>query len=77
MPHEIHHFKDVTGKIVESVTLTNEPDFRALCIRFTDQTAMHFMLNVRLEVEPELMNLRNGSGSTLIEYPLVPETPER
>ena len=52
MPHNIIEFKEAAGKTVAKVTLTNESDFRAITIRFTDKTAMHFTVQPRVEVRP-------------------------
>ena len=56
MSHNIIEFKEVAGKIIEKITLTNESDFRCVTVRFADRTALHFTLHPRIEIAPELMN---------------------
>jgi len=41
------------GKTVEKIIVTNESDFRAITVRFTDKTAMHFTICVSIALEPE------------------------
>jgi hypothetical protein len=64
------------GKTVAKLTVTNEPDFRAITIRFTDKTAMHFAINARIALEPELMDWKTGDGESIKIYPVVHERKE-
>ncbi len=73
MPQNIVKYKEAAGKVVEMITLTNEPDFRAVTVRFTDRTAMHFTLHARIEAHPELMDWKTGDGKILKQYPIVYE----
>ena len=74
MPQNIIEFKDVAGKVIEKITLTNESDFRCVSLRFSDRTALHFTLHPRIEISPELMDWKTGDGKVLKEYPVVYET---
>jgi hypothetical protein len=73
MPQAIVEFKEVAGKTVEKITLTNESDFRAVTIRFTDRTAMHFTLRSKIDVSPELLDWKTGNGEVIRTYPRVEE----
>jgi hypothetical protein len=73
--HHILDYPEVVGKVVAKVTCTNEDDFRCVSIRFTDKTALHFELRLRLEVVPELMDWLTGDGKSLRMYKTVREQP--
>ena len=73
MSHNIIEFKEVAGKIIEKITLTNESDFRCVTVRFADRTALHFTLHPRIEIEPELMNWKTGDGKVMKTYAVVYE----
>jgi hypothetical protein len=75
VPHHTVDYPEVIGKQVAKVTLTNEDDFRCVTVRFTDKTAIHFELNLRLEVKPELMDWSSGDGKSLRMYKTVREQP--
>jgi hypothetical protein len=68
--------EDATGKTVERITVTNEPDFRAITVRFADQTALQFMIHPRIEIEPELVDWTTGDGEGRKEYPTIYEHEE-
>jgi hypothetical protein len=74
MPQNIIEFKDVAGKIIERITLTNGSDFRCVSLRFTDRTDLHFTLCPRIEIAPELMDWKTGDGKVLKEFPVIYET---
>jgi hypothetical protein len=74
MPHNIIEFKEAAGKTVAKVTLTNELDFRAVTIRFTDKTAMHFTVQPRVEFDPELVDWKTGNGKPIKTYRRVHES---
>lgn len=73
MSHVIVEFKEAAGKTVEKITLTNESDFRAVTIRFTDRTAMHFTLRPKIDVFPELLDWKTGNGKVIRTYARVEE----
>ena len=74
MPHNIIEFKEAAGKTVAKVTLTNELDFRAVTIRFTDKTALHFTVHSRVEFDPELVDWKTGNGKPIKAYRRVHES---
>lgn len=71
MPHNIIEIDGVTGKTVEKITVTNESDYRVITVRFGDRTAIHFTLQPRIEVEPELVDWATGDGQALKQYPIL------
>jgi hypothetical protein len=73
MPHNIIDIDGVIGKTVEKITVTNESDFRLITVRFADQTAIHFTLHPRIEIEPELVDWTTGDGKLLRSYAFVRE----
>jgi len=73
MPQRILEYKEVAGKVVEKVTLTNEEDWHMLTVRFTDKTQLGFQIKMRLEASPELTDWKTGDGKSLKQYPLVRE----
>lgn len=68
MSHRTLDYPEVVGKTVAKVTCTNEEDFRCVTVRFTDKTAIHFELRLRLEVKPEFMDWTTGDGKSLRMY---------
>jgi hypothetical protein len=75
VPHHIVEYSEAVGKVVAKVTLTNEDDFRCVTVRFTDKTAIHFELRLRLDVVPEFMDWRTGDGKSIRMYKTVREQP--
>jgi hypothetical protein len=73
VPYHMIDYPEVVGKVVAKVTLTNEDDFRCVTVRFTDKTAIHFELKLRLEVVPEFMDWTTGDGKSLRMYKTVRE----
>lgn len=73
MAQRILEYKEVAGKVVEKVTLTNEDDWHMLTVRFTDKTQLGFQIKMRLEAMPELTDWKSGDGKSLKQYPLVRE----
>lgn len=71
MSHRIIEFKEAAGKIIEKVTLTNEPEFRAVTIRFSDKTALHFSVNTRVDFDAELIDWQTGNGQPIKSYQRV------
>ena len=76
MPHKIIEIKGAVGKTVQKITVTNESNYRDITIRFWDQTALHFELYPRIEVEPELLDWKTGDGQLLKEYGTIYEHDE-
>ena len=70
---QIREYKEVKGKVIDRITLTNEEDFRCVSIRFSDRTAIHFEIELSLLVKPEFMNWKTGDGKLIKSYPVVKE----
>lgn len=70
----IIEFKDAAGKTIEKVTVTNEPEFRAVTIRFTDKTAIHFAVRLRVNFDAELIDWQTGNGQPIRTYKCVRES---
>ncbi len=68
MPQNIIEIDGAVGKTVQKITVTNESYFRVITVRFSDQTAIHFTLHPRIEIEPELLDWKTGDGE-IMEYP--------
>lgn len=71
MSHRIIEYKEAAGKTIEKVTLTNEPEFRAVTIRFSDKTALHFSVNTRVDFDAELLDWQTGNGQLIKSYQRV------
>lgn len=71
MSHRIIEFKEAAGKTIEKVTLTNEPEFRAVTIRFSDKTALHFTVNTRVDFDAVLIDWQTGNGQPIKRYQRV------
>jgi hypothetical protein len=76
VPHRIIEIEGVAGKTVQRITVTNEHNFRDITVRFSDQTAIHFDIRPRLEVEPEMLDWKTGDGEELREYDIIYEHEE-
>ena len=76
MPHRIIEIEGVAGKTVQRITVTNEHNFRDITVRFSDQTAIHFDIRPRLEVEPEMLDWKTGDGDELRAYDIIYEHEE-
>ena len=53
--HRMVEFKDVAGKSIRRFRFTNDDDFRAVSIDFTDGTALNFQLELDLHAKVELL----------------------
>ena len=76
MSHKIIEIEGAVGKTVQRITVTNEFDFRDITVRFSDQTAIHFTLRLRIEIEPEILDWKTGDGETVREFPIEKPTGE-
>jgi hypothetical protein len=63
----------MAGKVVEEVTITNEPDFRDVSIRFKDKTALHFGFWTKLCIDSELVDWKTGNGRRTHKFRVVEE----
>jgi hypothetical protein len=59
--HRMVEFKDVAGKSIRRFRFTNDDDFRAVSIEFTDATALNFQLELDLHAKVELLTLQDGN----------------
>ena len=73
MPQKITEFKELAGKTIARVTVTNESDFRSLDIRCTDGTELSLGLNPQVEIEPELLDWKSGDSKVREKYPVIRE----
>lgn len=76
MPQRIVEVEGAVGKTVQKITVTNESYFRLITVRFSDQTAIHFTLYPRIEIEPELLDWKTGDGEIVREYDMIYEHDE-
>lgn len=62
-----HKFSEhVAAKVVEQIIFTNEPIQHEVEIRFTDKTAFHLRLDVRMQIRSlELRDWKDGEGALL------------
>lgn len=65
-----HEFKDVAGKVIESVAfLKNADGVSLLDLRFQDKTGFHIRLDVRLALEAaELRDWKDGEGTLVKKF---------
>ncbi len=59
--HRIVEFKEVAGKSIKRFRFTNDEDFRAVSIDFTDGTVLNFQLELDLNARVELLTLKAGN----------------
>jgi hypothetical protein len=76
VPQRITEIEGAVGKTVQKITVTNESYFRVITVRFSDQTAIHFTLHPRIEIEPELLDWKTGDGEIVREYDMIYEHDE-
>ena len=53
--------------------MTNDSDFRSLDIQCTDGTELSLGLNPQVEIEPKLLDWKNGESRVRKEYPVIGE----
>lgn len=70
--HRMFEFKDVTGKCIRRFRFTNDEDFRAVSIDFTDGTALNFQLELDLKSRAELLTLKAGNITNVKRLRPVP-----
>jgi hypothetical protein len=64
-------FKDAKGKTVEFVEMYTSADFPCVEIGFADKTALHFLIDTRLTMEPTYSNWKTGNQRMLRRWPAV------
>jgi hypothetical protein len=55
--HRIVEFKEIAGQSIRRFRFTNDEDFRAASIHFTDSTALNFHMELGLHAKVELLTL--------------------
>jgi hypothetical protein len=60
---------DVKGKTVEFVEMYTAADFPCIEIGFADKTALHFLMDTRLTMEPTYSNWKTGNQRLLRRWP--------
>ena len=58
-------FREIVGKKIKRVHLTNDDDFRALSIDFEDGTALRFQMERDFRAKAELLTLKGGNISAI------------
>ena len=71
MLHKIVEVEGVAGKTVQRITVTNEFNFHDITVRFSDQTAIHFSIRHRIEIEPKILDWKAGNGEIVREYDVI------
>ncbi len=74
MPQNTIEFKEIAGKTIEKITLTNESDYRSLAVCFTDKTALHVSVTPRLEFAAVLEDWKTGNLEPIKTYPCFYES---
>jgi hypothetical protein len=59
--HRMFELREVVGKSIRRFRFTNDEDFRAVSIDFTDGTALNFQLELDLKARVELLTLKAGN----------------
>ncbi len=66
---QFHRFREAVGKTVEFVEMYTSADFPCVEIGFTDKTALHFLMETRLSLEPTYSDWTSGDQRLLREWP--------
>lgn len=66
---QLFRFREAVGKTVEFVEMGTSADFPCVEIGFTDKTALHFLIEPRLTMEPSYSDWRTGNLRPLLEWP--------
>jgi hypothetical protein len=64
-------FSEVRGKTVEFVEMSTDADFPSVEIAFDDKTALHFLMEPRLSMEPTYSNWKTGNQRVLRRWTAV------
>jgi hypothetical protein len=64
-------FNDAKGKMVEFVEMCTDAEFPCVEIGFADKTALHFVMDTRLTMEPTYSNWKTGNQRMLRRWPVV------
>jgi hypothetical protein len=64
-------FKEARGKTVEFVEMCADADFPCVEIGFADKTALHFVMDTRLTMEPAYSSWKTGNQRLLRRWAAV------
>ncbi len=67
---QFHRFQEAVGKIVEFVEMYTSAEFPCVEIGFTDKTALHFLMETRLTMEPTYSDWTTGDQRRLRQWPV-------
>ena len=66
--------EEIHGKTLDEIEITNLNEWRNITVRFTDETSIHFHLQLTLLVNTELSDWRTGNDTILKRYPQIKES---
>jgi len=66
--------EEIHGKTLDEIEITNLNEWRNITVRFTDETSIHFHLQLTLFVNTELSDWRTGNDCILKRYPQIKES---
>jgi hypothetical protein len=66
--------EEIHGKTLDEIEITNLNEWRNITVRFTDETSIHFHLQLTLLVNTELSDWRTGNDNILKRYPQIKES---
>jgi hypothetical protein len=67
-------FKEIAGKTIEKITLTNESDYHSLSVCLSDKTVLHFSVTTRVEFEAALEDWKTGNLEPIKAYRRIGES---
>jgi hypothetical protein len=72
-PGRRHHlrFDQVKGKTVEFIEMSANADYPCVEIGFEDKTALHFLVDTRITMEPRYSDWKTGNERVLRQWPDV------
>lgn len=66
---QLFRFREAVGKTVEFVEICTSADFPCIDIGFTDKTALLFLIEARLSMEPTYSDWTTGNQRVLTRWP--------
>ena len=70
-PRHCLRFPEVQGKTVEFIEMWADSDFPCVDIGFDDKTALHFVMDTRLAMQPTYSDWKTGNQRVLRRWPAV------
>ena len=70
-PRHCLRFAEAQGKTVEFIEIWADADFPCVDIRFDDKTALHFVMDTRLLMQPTYSDWKTGNQRILRRWPAV------